>query len=91
MKNGSEIYINGKRLDEPYAVFDSSYIRPGNLLMKGLLYPPKVTVGADSFYVMGDNRYGSFDSRHLGAIHRSSVSEKALYVILPLENTGYFK
>lgn len=91
MKNASEIYINGKLLDEPYAVFDSSFIQAGNPLMKGLLYPPTVNVGTDSFFVMGDNRYGSFDSRHLGAIPRSSLSEKALYILLPLENTGYFK
>ena len=75
------VYIDGKPLDEPY-VF---YLQPPGE-MGGfsdfdvrVTYGP-VTVPADSYFMMGDNRDNSQDSRYWGFLPRSYVKGKALMI-----------
>jgi signal peptidase I len=65
LRNG-QVYLNGRRLNESY-------------LPKGVLtYPPDlhekwVQLGTDQYYVLGDNRSNSEDSRYYGRITRSAI------------------
>lgn len=58
-------------LDEPYIVF-----KKNDALSR--------TVGADEYFMMGDNRAGSFDSRMWGPVKREFIIGRALVRLFPL-------
>jgi signal peptidase I len=76
-----KIYIDGKPLDEPYVHF----LRPASGLSEVTSadvsenYGP-VTVPQDQFFVMGDNRDNSQDSRYWGYLPRGNVKGEALMI-----------
>ncbi len=78
------VYINGQRLDEDY----------GNELMEnaGLAEEP-VTLGADEYFVLGDNRNNSQDSRaaNVGVIHRDELLGRAWVRIWPFSDFGVIR
>jgi signal peptidase I len=70
------VYVNGKRLDEPYKIHtlaSTSGYNPGDNWG-----PEKVPT--DQFFVMGDNRDNSNDSRFWGFVDRDSIIGKPLFV-----------
>jgi len=77
------VYINGKALDEPYVQFLFPDDLPSEAGLAGTdprrRFGP-VTVPADMFFMMGDNRDNSEDSRFWGFLPRSYVKGKALFV-----------
>ena len=89
------IYINGKLLDEPYAhfLFPPSDERGDNSLPNFDVrenYGP-VTVPADHYFMMGDNRDNSEDSRYWGFMPRDYVKGKALFIYFSLgDQPGLF-
>ena len=78
------VYINGVLLDEHY----------GNEVMNnpGLAAEP-ITLGADEYFVLGDNRNNSQDSRsaNVGVIHRDELLGRAWIRIWPLDKFGVIK
>ncbi len=78
------IYINGEILDESY----------GREVVKdpGRAYEP-IVLGEDEYFVMGDNRNNSTDSRDpvVGNIHRDELIGKAWVRIWPLNKMGMIK
>jgi signal peptidase I len=58
----NKVYIDGKVLDEPYIK---------EPMMAGDF--PLVTLNSGEYYVMGDNRNNSMDSRHFGPIPGASI------------------
>ncbi len=72
-------YINGIALEE-------DYIKEEMLEMYSL--PIEVQVPEDCYYVMGDNRNNSSDSRReeIGLIHKSEVLGKVVFVAFPGQN-----
>jgi signal peptidase I len=79
-----KVYINGKPLDEPYAHYLQPPSSPSELHEVTSFdvrerYGP-VTVTSDHYFVMGDNRDNSQDSRYWGFLPRSYIKGKALMV-----------
>ena len=78
----SRIWINGVALDEPY-------LAPGSVPSEMTF---KVTVPENSYWVMGDNRQNSTDSRYHqdlpsgGFVNQEYVVGRAILVSWPVEN-----
>lgn len=72
------IYIDGKQLNEPY-IFP---IAPGESENTNIIPPTKL--GKDEYFVLGDNRLNSQDSRYFGhPVTRQSIIGKAEAVVWP--------
>lgn len=80
------IYINGEKLVESYG---KEVIRPENV---GIAAEP-IVLGEDEYFVMGDNRNNSSDSRTeiVGNIHRDEIIGRAWIRIWPLPKFGVLK
>jgi signal peptidase I len=78
-----QVFINGTPLDEPYVHYLFGDAVPGSAGYTDLdvrrKYGP-VTVPAEHYFMMGDNRDNSQDSRYWGFMPRSHVKGKALFV-----------
>jgi signal peptidase I len=48
-----------------------------------------VKVPSDQYFVMGDNRSGSFDSRSWGTLPKANLSGRALVRLLPIKQIDY--
>jgi signal peptidase I len=82
-----KIYIDGKPLDEPYVHFlqpasDAQEITRFDMREQ---YGP-VTVPADQYFVMGDNRDNSQDSRYWGFLPGHYVKGRALMIYWSYES-----
>jgi signal peptidase I len=84
-----KIYINGKPLDEPYVHFLEPAAQGQEVTAFDLRerYGP-VTVPADQYFVMGDNRDNSQDSRYWGFLPRHYVKGRALTIYWSYESAG---
>jgi signal peptidase I len=83
-----KVYINGKPIDEPYVHFltpPSSEDQEVTSFDVRENYGPK-TVPADHYFVMGDNRDNSQDSRYWGFLPRTYVKGKALVIYWSYES-----
>ena len=85
MEDGS-IYINGQKMEESYG---REVIQPETI---GRAAEP-IILGEDEYFVMGDNRNNSSDSRTdiVGNIKREDIIGKAWLRIGPLSDFGVLK
>jgi signal peptidase I len=75
------MYVNGNRLDESYVQFleplaNDAPSKPGDLREE---YGP-ITVPEGQYFMMGDNRDNSQDSRYWGFLPASYVKGRALFI-----------
>lgn len=76
MRDG-RVYIDGTLLEESYvAVFDYANETP-------------VRVPADHYFVLGDNRAVSYDSRYMGPIPQERIVGKVWASYWPLDRIGF--
>ena len=85
-----KVYINGSPIDEPYAHFLQPP-RSGSSLHEVTSFDVRerygpVTVPADQYFMMGDNRDNSQDSRYWGFLPRDYVKGRALVIYLSLDS-----
>jgi signal peptidase I len=72
------IYVNNESLEEPYAAHTDPHIYPKGKQERDNFGP--ITVPENAFFVMGDNRDQSFDSRYWGFVDRKSIKGKAFVI-----------
>lgn len=83
---GGKVYINDKLLDESY-LKSTLVTGPGNFAKEG----EEIKVPSNYFFVLGDNRPASSDSRSWGFVPFKSINGKAWIVYWPPERTGFVK
>ena len=76
----SKIYINGEELKENYG--------RGVYFLAGSAEEP-VELGEDEYFVLGDNRVNSIDSRYaVGKVKRSQITGRAIFRVWPFNAFG---
>jgi signal peptidase I len=81
------VYINGRLLDEPYLPKNEPWVTSNNwptdaASTDGAVIPP------GHYFVMGDNRNHSSDSRVFGPISLDQIESRAWFRLLPLDHFG---
>lgn len=79
------LYINGKQMEDPYPSTKTDDFSIQDIGHK--------KVPGDTYFVMGDNRADSLDSRYpqVGVIKREKILGRARLVIWPLNKFGFVK
>jgi len=65
------LFINGLEVQEPYAFFENNEVLSRELGSRDNFGP--VTVPVDGYFVMGDNRDQSYDSRYWGFVKKNRI------------------
>jgi signal peptidase I len=77
---GNTVLINGKPLAEPWLPRPDPLVKP--------ITP--ITIPRNDYYVMGDNRAQSCDSRYWGPVPRSLIVGKVVAIFWPLSRLHWF-
>ena len=75
---GGQVYVNGQALDEDYVPTDYADSRSY----------PEIKVPPNSFFVLGDHRTMSNDSRDFGTVHERYIYGKAVFGYWPMDKLG---
>ncbi|MCQ2753813.1 MAG: signal peptidase I [bacterium] len=75
------VYINGKRLNEEYVMSEYDYTKCDNNMYCGPFIIPE-----GHYFMMGDNRGHSFDSRYWGTLPKERFIGRAIFVFWPLNH-----
>jgi signal peptidase I len=73
-----EVYVNGRLLPEPYV--------PNRFMDERS--QPEMVLPPNQYFVMGDHRSISSDSREFGPVDRDLIYGKAVFVYWPMEQMG---
>lgn len=75
------LYINGQEVEEPYL---NESTEDFNITSLGYSKIPR-----DCYFVLGDNRDDSKDSRIIGCVSEKQIKGKTSLVLLPFSDAGY--
>lgn len=76
--DAGQVYVNGQALDESYVPSEYTDARSY----------PEITVPPNSYFVLGDHRSMSNDSRDFGAVNQSFIYGKAVFGYWPMDKLG---
>lgn len=104
---GGVVYINGRPLSEPYAIYRPSGIDSYRdnfprlqsadpevnsrwwIQMHKLVDDGELIIPAGNYFVLGDNRNDSEDSRYWGFVPRDAIVGQPLVIYFSLNQNGY--
>ena len=78
MEDGA-VYVNGEKVDEPY------------ITAPGSSYMDTLRLAEREYFVLGDNRRGSNDSRNWGPVPEANILGKVWFVYWPVSNWQVIK
>jgi signal peptidase I len=78
---GGTVFLNGQRLEEPYISEDN----------RDRMSMSRRVVEDGRYFVLGDHRNSSNDSRSWGTVPRDAIYGKAVFVYWPLERLGLLR
>ena len=84
IQNGRVMIFNAQ--DPQGFVLDEPYLAPGEVTDGN----EKVSLGPDQYFVMGDNRRFSYDSRRWGTLTRSDIVGRAWIRLWPISSAKIF-
>lgn len=84
--SGNQVYVNNLPINEPY-------LPPNTITQGGTFYPENVeaVVPEGQYFVMGDNRTGSSDSREWGGVTFNKIIGQAYLRYWPFNKFGLIK
>jgi signal peptidase I len=95
IKDGS-VYITNSEHPNSQKLEEKDYLGPNIKTYKNITEPDsqiteEQTLGPDQYYIMGDNRSNSVDSRSCGAFDRQQIIGQEWVRISPTNQAGFFK
>ena len=72
------VFVNGKELTEPYVPLEYEDFRSF----------PEIVIPPHHYFLLGDHRTSSSDSRDFGAVDQSYIYGKAVFVYWPMDKLG---
>ncbi|MDD2208273.1 MAG: signal peptidase I [Bacilli bacterium] len=76
--NNNKLYINGKVLEDKYSLTETEDFEV-------------VKLKKDEYFVMGDNRIISKDSRSIGPVNQKDIKGKTNLLLFPIDRFGIIK
>ena len=73
-----KVSVDGNSLTEPYAIHSDPSLRPEGFDVRDFFVPTTVTKG--EFFLMGDNRDNSNDSRYWGTLPMDLIKGRAMFI-----------
>lgn len=93
------VYVNGRLLSEPYlrqpdgsltpTLPPPTYNKPAGWIPQPWSLDRPYTIPAGQYFVMGDNRTRSGDSRYWGTVPRSAIIGRVFAIYWPLDRVGW--
>ncbi len=74
----NKLYINDEIVDDPFGTGKTGNIQ-------------KITLGKDEYFIMGDNRENSTDSRKIGVIKKRELEGTVNFILYPFNTFGKVK
>ncbi|MEG0315225.1 MAG: signal peptidase I [Erysipelotrichaceae bacterium] len=78
-----KVYIDGKLLEEDY--LDTDYANNFRKYENFTRDFAPIKLSDDEYFLMGDNRVVSYDSRVVGAFHEKDIIGKDAYILFPFD------